>query len=92
MALIRATLVSVIGQKSLRISAAKSEDSAAVTPISTDVEGVSSLISSCFDTYAVSIEAGFGIGALTIFDAGASIFTVVTALGKYMCTTCRGAN
>ncbi|OAA75071.1 ABC transporter, transmembrane domain, type 1 [Akanthomyces lecanii RCEF 1005] len=77
---IRGTLVSAIYQKSLRISAAESEESAAVTLMSTDVEGVGSLVSLCYDTCAVVLEVGFGIGVLTIFVGAASIFTVITAL------------
>lgn len=81
---IRGTLVSAIYQKSLRISAAESEESAAVTLMSTDVEGVGSLVSLCYDTCAVVLEVGFGIGVLTIFVGAASIFTGVTALSTYI--------
>lgn len=81
---IRGTLVSAIYQKSLRISAAESEESAAVTLMSTHVEGVGSLVSLCYDTCAVVLEVSFGIGVLTIFVGAASIFTVVTALSTYI--------
>lgn len=80
---IRGALISAIYQKSLRISAAESDESAAVTLMTTDVAGIERLISLSYDSCAMVLEVGLGIAILAFFVGAASIFTVVTAIGKY---------
>ncbi|OAR02083.1 hypothetical protein LLEC1_05009 [Akanthomyces lecanii] len=86
---IRGALISAIYQKSLRISAAESDESAAITLMSTDVAGIERLISLSYDSCAMILEVGLGIAILALFVGTASIFTVViaivvTVLSRYM--------
>ncbi|OAA60085.1 ABC transporter, transmembrane domain, type 1 [Cordyceps fumosorosea ARSEF 2679] len=80
MTCVRGALIAAIYQKSLRISAAESDESAAVTLITADVAGIERLISLSYDSCAMTLEVGFGIAILAVFVGTASIFTVVTAI------------
>lgn len=92
MVCIRGALISIIYQKSLRLGASESEESASITLISTDVPGIEELISLSYDSCAMVLEVGFGIAILTIFVGVASVFTVITAIGDYIHNARRDRN
>lgn len=79
---IRAILVTAIYRKSLTLGVMETEESAAVTLMTADVDGIEQLISLVYDSFAMVLVIGLGVWVLAIFVGEASIFTVITAVRK----------
>ncbi|XWW94174.1 hypothetical protein V2A60_002116 [Cordyceps javanica] len=72
--------ITLLFDLSLLLSTSESDESAAITLISTDVPGTEELISLLYDSLAMILEVGFGVAVLSIFVGVASVFTIVTAI------------
>lgn len=75
-------LVTAIYRKSLKLSSVESVDSAAATLMTTDVTGIERLISLSYDSWAMILQVAFGISVLAVYVGPASVFAVITAVGK----------
>lgn len=81
---IRSMLITAIYQKSLRLSITDSSEAAAITLMTADIEGLSSLISLVYETAAMFVIIALGIWALAVYVEQASIFTVIVATRKFI--------
>ncbi|TQW12261.1 poly(A)-binding protein-dependent poly(A) ribonuclease [Cordyceps javanica] len=72
--------ITLLFDLSLLLSTSESDESAAISLISTDVPGTEELISLLYDSLAMILEVGFGVAVLSIFVGVASVFTIVTAI------------
>ncbi len=80
---VRGILVGAIYHKTLRLGADELANAAAVTLMSTDVNGVERLITLSYESWARLLEIGSGIGILGKFIGTSCVFTLIPAIGKH---------
>lgn len=79
---VRASLVFIIYDKSLRLPEATAEKAAALTLIGTDADRIRVAFQSVHEIWAVAIESGIGIYALYHYTNWACAGPLVLAIGK----------
>lgn len=79
---VRGILIGAIYHKSLKMGSDELANAAAVTLMSTDVNGVERLITLAYESWARLIEIGSGIGILGKFIGPSCVFTLIPAIGK----------
>ncbi|KAJ3494104.1 hypothetical protein NLG97_g4290 [Lecanicillium saksenae] len=85
----RGILSTAIYRKTLNLPATEAEELASITLIAADIAGIERLISVCYDSWALLVETGVGLGVLSLFVGPASILvlvsaTIVTILARYI--------
>lgn len=80
--MLRGQLVSLVFEKTLRLNLGNGSKSAAVTLMSTDIDGVVSGLTILHDIWAGVIELGLAIFLLATLVGGASFLVVVPAISE----------
>ncbi|KAJ6783517.1 hypothetical protein PWT90_02048 [Aphanocladium album] len=84
---VRGILVGAIYHKTLRLGADELANAAAVTLMSTDVNGVERLITLSYESWARLLEIGSGIGILGKFIGPSCVFTLIPAILAAICSS-----
>lgn len=84
--MVRGVLVTAIYHKVNCLALSKLENSAAMTLMTTDAEGVSTIISSIYTITAASIQVGLGIWALSRFVGPVCLVILIPGIGKLATT------
>ncbi|OAA55637.1 ABC transporter, transmembrane domain, type 1 [Cordyceps fumosorosea ARSEF 2679] len=87
MTCVRGILIGAIYRKSLRLGADDLASAAAVTLMSTDVNGVERLITLSYESWARLLEIGSGIGILGRFIRPSCVFTLIPAIIAAICSS-----
>ncbi|KAJ4165428.1 hypothetical protein LMH87_007062 [Akanthomyces muscarius] len=77
---VRGMLLAALYNKTVRLSTDELSKAAALTLMSTDVNGTQGLISLSYESWAKLIEIGLGLGILAAFVGASCIFTLVPAI------------
>jgi hypothetical protein len=81
--MLRGQLVSVVVEKTLRINLGNDSKSAAVTLMSTDIDGIVSGLTVLHDVWAGLVELGLAVFLLATLVGGASFLVVVPAVSEF---------
>lgn len=84
---VRGILIGAIYRKTLRLGADDLANGAAVTLMSTDVNGVERLITLSYESWARLLEIGSGIGILGKFIGPSCVFTLIPAIVAAICSS-----
>lgn len=79
---VRGSLVTLIFAKAIDLDAATAKDSAAVTLMSTDIDGIASALQKVHDIWASIIELGLAIYLLQRQIGPACFLILIPAVGK----------
>lgn len=77
---VRGILIGALYNKSLKLTTDDLAKAAVLTLMSTDVNGILSLISLSYESWARLIEVGLGLGILAAFIGPSCIFTLIPAI------------
>lgn len=86
----RGILVSAIFKKTLSLDSSHTKNSAAVTLMSTDIDGIARGLAVVHDIWASLVELGLGIYILVTVVGKAAFLVVMPTLGKFRFQKTRG--